>query len=71
MPQSESISLHELQPSNNREQDISDTDQDAFHLEQAGSGQLESKKTRARVLLGSAILQLPIWGMQPNLLTTT
>ena len=40
-----------------------DTTQDEVNLEQTSSRPLESARTRACVLLGSAILQLPIWGM--------
>lgn len=50
-------------PPNLREQEAQDTERDASNAEQAESRQLESKRKRTWVLVGSAILQLPIWGM--------
>jgi hypothetical protein len=67
MSQSDNISLYELQPAVLGEQQDGHTNQDASHLGQASLRQSESNKTRVCVLLGVAMLQLPIWGMQPNL----
>lgn len=69
MPESGNNSLHELQPSVLVEQNL-DAAQDISQFEHASTRvrQTESKKTRARVLLGTAILQLPIWGTLPELL---
>ena len=62
MPTAEDISLQEsLPPPRFGEEEPHDTGQDASSLA-ANSRQLESNKRRAFVLLGSAILQLPIWG---------
>ena len=45
------------------EQDISNIEQDASNVDQADSRQWVSNRERARVLVGCAISQLPIWGM--------
>ena len=62
MAQNESISLRESQPPNAAESELQDVEQDAPASDQANVRQRESKRTRLCVLLGSAILQLPIWG---------
>lgn len=62
MTQNEEISLREVQPSNVGEQEPHDIEQEASNPDQAESRQWESKRTKACVLLGSSILQLPIWG---------
>jgi hypothetical protein len=62
MTRNESISLRESLPSDIGEQEPHNTEQDASNLEQANSRQWESNRKRACVLVGSAILQLPIWG---------
>ena len=49
---------------NIREEERLDITQDEVNLDQTSSRPLESARTRACVLLGSAILQLPIWGMK-------
>ena len=41
-----------------------DITQNEVNLDQTSQRQFEPARTRACVLLGSAILQLPIWGMQ-------
>ena len=46
------------------EEERVDITQDEVILDQTSPRQSESARTRACVLLGSAILQLPIWGMQ-------
>lgn len=51
-----------------REEERLDVTQDEASLDQT-SRPFESARTRACVLLGSAILQLPIWGMQNHKLT--
>jgi hypothetical protein len=61
MTRNEDIPLRES-PANVGEQESYDTEQDAFNLHQADSGKWESNRRRTCVLLGSAILQLPIWG---------
>ena len=62
MPSNASISHRESLPSDVFVQEPHDTEQDATHLDEAASRQLESTRKRVCVLLGSAILQLPIWG---------
>ena len=51
------------------EEERLDITQDEASLDQTSSRPFESARTRACVLLGSAILQLPIWGMQNHQLT--
>lgn len=63
MLRSESITLGEPQPSDPGEYELRDTEQDGSNLEQADSMQWESNRKRAAVLVGTAISQLPIWGM--------
>lgn len=58
----EGISLREPLPPDVGGQEPQDTEQHAFNLDQADSRQWESNRKRACVLVGSAILQLPIWG---------
>ena len=62
MSLNEDISLRESLPSDVGEQEAHNTLQDASNLDQADSRIWESKTKRACVLVGSAILQLPIWG---------
>jgi hypothetical protein len=62
MPQNEVISLHESVPPDAGEQVSQETEQDALSVDQGNSRQWESNWKRACVLVGSAILQLPIWG---------
>lgn len=59
MTQNESISLRELDIG---EQEPRIAEQDTSNIDQADSRQWESSRKRACVLMGSAILQLPIWG---------
>lgn len=56
------ISLRESSPAGIGEQEPHDAEQNASNLDQAESRRWESSRTRAWVLVGSAILQLPIWG---------
>jgi len=53
MPQSENISLHELQPTASREPEHVYADQDLTHLEQASLRQSESKKKESMRVVGS------------------
>lgn len=62
MTRDDSISLHEPVPHSVGESNLNDTEQDVSDNEPADSRQWESKKTRISVLVGSAVLQLPIWG---------
>lgn len=62
MARNEDIVLREPQPSNISEHTRSNSEQDAPNLEQNDSRQWESGRKRASVIVGSAILQLPIWG---------
>ena len=58
MPRNEDISMQNV-----GEEEHLEINQDELNLDQA-SRPFESTRTRACVLLGSAILQLPIWGMK-------
>ncbi|MCJ1269319.1 hypothetical protein MMC22_009210 [Lobaria immixta] len=62
MIRNECISLREPLPPDVGEQEPHGTEQNAFNLDQADSRLWESNRNRASVLVGSAILQLPIWG---------
>ena len=57
------ISLQESRPVENAQQRPNDMEQAATNLESAELRQQELKRIRLAVLLGSAILQLPIWGI--------
>lgn len=65
MTPKETISLRESLPPDVGEQDGHNIEQAASNPNQADSRQWESTRKRACVLLGSAILQLPIWGKKP------
>ena len=62
MTSNESICLREPLPSAVSVHETQDTEQAASHLDEADPRQVESNRKRICVLLGSAILQLPIWG---------
>lgn len=61
MPRSETSSLEESRPSDVGEQEPQDIEQDVSNAD-AEPRQWESNRKRVSVLVGSAILQLPIWG---------
>ncbi|OTB00686.1 hypothetical protein M426DRAFT_324050 [Hypoxylon sp. CI-4A] len=61
MRSSEDISLPNLHTSASV-RDVSDIESSPVDVEQADSRQIESKKTKLSVLIGSGIIQLPIWG---------
>lgn len=64
MRESERFTLQDSQTNaNNAHQEASDIERPVFDSEQADSRQIESKRTKLFVLIGSGILQLPIWGM--------
>ena len=62
MTRNEDTSRYESQSLGVGEQDSHDVEQDASTPDQADSRQRDSKRIRISVLVGSAILQLPIWG---------
>ena len=62
MAQVESISLQESLPPDAPEHELQDGEQDASRPDQGNSRLQESKTTRFSVLVGSGVLQLPIWG---------
>ncbi len=62
MTRNESISFRDSLPSDIGEQEPHGTELDATDLDQADSRPLESNRKRFCVLVGSAMLQLPIWG---------
>ncbi|KAI0132149.1 major facilitator superfamily domain-containing protein [Xylariales sp. AK1849] len=62
MASHESISLRETSPPDMHLQQSQNTEHDAPSLHQADARQWESNRKKACVLLGTAILQLPIWG---------
>lgn len=61
-----SISLHQSVPPSIGESILNDAEQDVSNDEPTDSRQWESKRTRISVLVGSAVLQLPIWGELTN-----
>lgn len=62
MRETEEFALPESGYSAGSERGTSDVEQRAVDAEQADLRQLESKRTKLCVLVGSGILQLPIWG---------
>ena len=62
MTGNDGVSLREPRPSDDGEQEPYDTEQDAIDLDQVDSRLMESNRKRVCVLVGSAMLQLPIWG---------
>lgn len=60
----DSISLRESRPADTGEQeDIRNHEQSPSDVDQADSRRWDSnRRTKACVLVGSAVLQLPIWG---------
>jgi hypothetical protein len=62
MRETEELALPEFGYSAGSERDAADVEQRAVDAEQADLRQLESKRTKLCVLIGSGILQLPIWG---------
>ena len=62
MTRNEDIPLRETLASDVVEQAPNDLEQEVSNLDQADLRQRESSRKRARVLVGSAIVQLPIWG---------
>jgi len=60
MTRNEDVSLQESLPSGNGEQELHSTEREESSLDQAESRQWESNRKRVCVLVGSAILQLPI-----------
>jgi hypothetical protein len=57
------IALRELPLSDSPEQHYGNTEQDGTGFAEADARQWESRKKRAMVIVGSGLLQLPIWGM--------
>lgn len=66
MARDDNISLHESVPPSVGEPDLHDSEHDVSNDEDVEPRQRDSKRTRTLVLLGSAILQLPIWGELTN-----
>ncbi|KIW29015.1 uncharacterized protein PV07_04862 [Cladophialophora immunda] len=66
MPQNESIALRESLPSDGGEPGTQDFDVDTPDFDPGSSRQWASSRQKACVLVGSAILQLPIWGFAIN-----
>ncbi|KAI1635010.1 putative monocarboxylate transporter [Biscogniauxia mediterranea] len=62
MREVEELSLPEFRTSASGGRDASTDGQEIEDAEQTDSRQLESKRTKLCVLIGSGILQLPIWG---------
>ena len=58
-----SITLRGLPASDHEGTEANDIEQNAVNESSADLTQFESKRTRLLVLVGSSILQLPIWGM--------
>lgn len=74
MPQNETISLRQTTASNISELEVHDEEQEDIAHDQAGQRQNGSKTKKTCVLIGSGLIQLPIWGkgnmtsMQPSFL---
>ncbi|MCJ1479723.1 hypothetical protein MMC13_008409 [Lambiella insularis] len=62
MARNEDISLRDSPRSDVGEPELHDAEQNVSNTDQANSRQWESNRRRACVLVGCAILQLPIWG---------
>jgi hypothetical protein len=62
MAPNEDTPLRESAPLDVADQEPNYSEQNASELEEADSRQWESNRKRACVLLGTTILQLPIWG---------
>ncbi|KAH8681926.1 putative monocarboxylate transporter [Xylariales sp. PMI_506] len=62
MRETDQIALRQLHASVHAEQNANAVEQDAVIAEQGESRQAESKLKKFSVLVGSGILQLPIWG---------
>ena len=62
MSQNADIYLQEEPPAGHGSPRLSGTEHDVPNFDQLDSRQWESHRKRACVLIGSAILQLPIWG---------
>lgn len=62
MREPEQLSLQEWPTQASRAQDSSDIEQRVIDSEPTDSSQVESNKTKITVIIGSGILQLPIWG---------
>ena len=57
------MSIDRVPSSQDRQQVLDDEEQDVMNHDQADNRHLESSRKRIFVLLGSSVLQLPIWGM--------
>ena len=68
MSRTDAVSLRDRLTPEIAEQQSPEAEDDVSHFGQADSRQWESHRKRASVLLGSAILQLPIWGNPKSLL---
>ncbi|OAP57742.1 hypothetical protein AYL99_08480 [Fonsecaea erecta] len=67
MPQTERIALRESLPSDGGEPGTQDVDgDDTTNLDHGSSRQRVSRRQKISVLVGSSILQLPIWGFAMN-----
>ncbi|ORY32024.1 putative monocarboxylate transporter [Naematelia encephala] len=62
MDETEAISLPQVGASVSAERDAADVEQGVMDVEQADSRQVESSRTKLCVIIGSGIIQLPIWG---------
>lgn len=63
MTSREGIVLREQEPSGFGEREL-DTERNESNFDEANASQWESNQKKLYVLVGSAILQLPIWGMR-------
>lgn len=64
MTSTESIAMRDAIAPIEGDQRTSDIEQNDSSLDQADTRHRESKRKRTCVIVGSAILQLPIWGRQ-------
>lgn len=64
MSQTETISLRQTTPSNLGELEVQNEEQGSIGHEQADQRRNGSKTKKTCVLIGSGLIQLPIWGMR-------
>lgn len=62
MAETDQIRLSESQTAGIHEVDSSEAEQRAADPEQTDPRQVESNRTKLSVLIGSGIIQVPIWG---------
>lgn len=62
MSQTETISLRQTTPSNTGELDVQIEEQGSVGIDQVGQRRNDTNMKKVCVLIGSGLIQLPIWG---------